>query len=351
MENIFTAIIEKDGDWFIAYCPEIPGANAAISKAIKNYPQRGIQVVGNEILDPSERPGFFAPRPQYSDEEQEVIKEGLTIYQELCSTCHSADGSGIEVGDGLMAPPLANSIKVIDHPDYLVKVILRGLVGPIEGQTYTGGFMTPMAKETNEWIAAVASYVRTSLGNEASLVTADFVDEVRQETDGHRPFVWEDLAYEATWQLIPSDDWKVTASHAGMARIGGTGLPFGAFTYEGWTSGENQTKDMWFQVELPEPVRFAELHFNSPPKRRGWGRDAPPPIPTCPASYNIEVSQDGNNWTGVTQGDCSENNVRIKFAPVKGKFLRITQTGLPKDDAPWKMEAMKIYAKKVLPVG
>jgi len=23
----FTAIIEKDGDWYIAYCPEIPGAN------------------------------------------------------------------------------------------------------------------------------------------------------------------------------------------------------------------------------------------------------------------------------------------------------------------------------------
>ena len=27
MRNEFTAIIERDGDWFIAYCPEIPGAN------------------------------------------------------------------------------------------------------------------------------------------------------------------------------------------------------------------------------------------------------------------------------------------------------------------------------------
>ena len=27
MRNEFTAILEKDGDWFIAYCPEIPGAN------------------------------------------------------------------------------------------------------------------------------------------------------------------------------------------------------------------------------------------------------------------------------------------------------------------------------------
>ncbi len=27
MHNEFTAIVEKDGDWYIAYCPEIPGAN------------------------------------------------------------------------------------------------------------------------------------------------------------------------------------------------------------------------------------------------------------------------------------------------------------------------------------
>ena len=27
MHNEFTAIIEQDEGWFIAYCPEIPGAN------------------------------------------------------------------------------------------------------------------------------------------------------------------------------------------------------------------------------------------------------------------------------------------------------------------------------------
>ncbi len=27
MRNEFTAVIERDGDWYVAYCPEIPGAN------------------------------------------------------------------------------------------------------------------------------------------------------------------------------------------------------------------------------------------------------------------------------------------------------------------------------------
>jgi predicted RNase H-like HicB family nuclease len=27
VHNEFTAVIEHDGDWYVAYCPEIPGAN------------------------------------------------------------------------------------------------------------------------------------------------------------------------------------------------------------------------------------------------------------------------------------------------------------------------------------
>jgi predicted RNase H-like HicB family nuclease len=27
MHNEFTAIIEQDGQWYVAYCPEVPGAN------------------------------------------------------------------------------------------------------------------------------------------------------------------------------------------------------------------------------------------------------------------------------------------------------------------------------------
>jgi predicted RNase H-like HicB family nuclease len=27
MRNEFTAVVERDGEWVVAYCPEIPGAN------------------------------------------------------------------------------------------------------------------------------------------------------------------------------------------------------------------------------------------------------------------------------------------------------------------------------------
>lgn len=27
MSNTYTAIYERDGDWYVTYCPEVPGAN------------------------------------------------------------------------------------------------------------------------------------------------------------------------------------------------------------------------------------------------------------------------------------------------------------------------------------
>ena len=39
MKNEFTAIIERDGKWYIAYCPEIPGTNGqgrTKAEALKN---------------------------------------------------------------------------------------------------------------------------------------------------------------------------------------------------------------------------------------------------------------------------------------------------------------------------
>ncbi len=27
MHNEFTAIVEREGEWYIAYCPEVPGTN------------------------------------------------------------------------------------------------------------------------------------------------------------------------------------------------------------------------------------------------------------------------------------------------------------------------------------
>lgn len=64
VRNEFTAVIEQDGDWFIAYCPEVPGANgqgrtreearsslaAAISLILEDRREEGLRGVPDDAV-------------------------------------------------------------------------------------------------------------------------------------------------------------------------------------------------------------------------------------------------------------------------------------------------------------
>ena len=58
MRNEFTAIIEKDGDWFIAYCPEVPGANG--QGRTKEECRRSLAEAIELILDDRRQDAFRA---------------------------------------------------------------------------------------------------------------------------------------------------------------------------------------------------------------------------------------------------------------------------------------------------
>ena len=77
-----------------------------------------------------------------------------------------------------MAPPLAGSPRVNGHRDYVIKAVLHGLTGPVDGKTYTD-VMIPMGDNDDEWVAAVSSYVRRSFGNTGGFVTPADVARVR----------------------------------------------------------------------------------------------------------------------------------------------------------------------------
>ena len=50
MKNEFTAIIEQDGDWYIAYCPEVPGANGQ-GKSIEECKQNLAEAISLILED------------------------------------------------------------------------------------------------------------------------------------------------------------------------------------------------------------------------------------------------------------------------------------------------------------
>jgi mono/diheme cytochrome c family protein len=116
-----------------------------------------------------------------SPEDRDLVTRGATIFHQLCATCHGPDGRGVLIGGKSMpAPPLAGSPRVRGDKIMNVQILLDGLKGPIDGKNYPD-MMPSQAKNDDQWIASVLSYIRNSgdLGNNASVVTPAEVKYVR----------------------------------------------------------------------------------------------------------------------------------------------------------------------------
>lgn len=123
-----------------------------------------------------------------------ALSKGAVTYQSLCISCHGADGKGVDAGKDKIAPPLAGSVIVNGNKDTVIKIVLRGLTGPIDGKTYVGQIMVPMAQESDEWVADVLTEVRKSWGNTGDAVTPAEVAKVRAATANVKePYTMEKL--------------------------------------------------------------------------------------------------------------------------------------------------------------
>ena len=114
--------------------------------------------------------------------DKELYLKGRQIYSRdgYCQTCHMVDGRGLSASQ---FPPLAGTEWVTGSEERLIKVVLKGLMGPmtLQGKEYPGDVpMTAFEGLLNdEEVAAVLTYVRNSFGNEASPISPDKVAEVR----------------------------------------------------------------------------------------------------------------------------------------------------------------------------
>ncbi len=328
---------------------KLPGVEGHIKTLKAARDAKGVKVIGEQLLNPEEDNGFGDMAGlQFTPAEKEHLQMGSVIFNELCVQCHGADGTGTDLGNGnVMAPSLRGSPRVQSHPEYVIKAIMHGMEGPLDGKTYPAGIMVGNKEQSDEWIAAISSYIRLGLTNEASLVGEQEVARVREQTNAQeRPYTFESLMASVPQVLPPDNSWKLSASHTAPTRIGGTASPHAAFNFEGWTTGELQKPGMWFRVELPSQQELAEIHFNAPPIRKGWGPDAPEPIQTYPRAYILELSVDGKSWEEVAAGQPGNQEVQIIFPPTRARFIRITQTGTPEDspdEIPWSMRQLRIY--------
>jgi mono/diheme cytochrome c family protein len=116
--------------------------------------------------------------------DKKLVSDGAVIYKSLCATCHGADAKGVAIGGKDMpAPPLAGSADVTGDPGRLVRILLHGLSGPVNGKTYIDA-MPALGANDDDYIASVLSYIRNDFGNKAFTITQADVKRVREETSG-----------------------------------------------------------------------------------------------------------------------------------------------------------------------
>jgi glucose/arabinose dehydrogenase len=105
---------------------------------------------------------------------------GGKVYGVYCGACHQRNG----MGDSQRFPPLGGADWVTGDKERLIKVVLKGLEGPIEvkGQSYNN-VMPQHGFLKDEEISEVLTHIRSNFGNTADAVTTEEVSKVRASLD------------------------------------------------------------------------------------------------------------------------------------------------------------------------
>ena len=103
--------------------------------------------------------------------------DGAVIYLANCSSCHQPNGQGV----GGAFPPLAGNPVVTGNPTAVIAIVRNGLDGRIvvNGQAYSGIMPRWNGVLSDEQIAAVITYIRSSWHNHASGVSIADVRAVK----------------------------------------------------------------------------------------------------------------------------------------------------------------------------
>ncbi|MES1169036.1 MAG: c-type cytochrome, partial [Oleiharenicola lentus] len=107
------------------------------------------------------------------------LEKGKQVYMGLCFACHQPDGKGLPGA----FPPLAGSDFMQADRDRAVRIVLKGLTGPVTvNGTIINSAMPPQeAVLTDAQIADVLTYVFNSWGNSGDAFTAAKVKALRAE--------------------------------------------------------------------------------------------------------------------------------------------------------------------------
>ena len=160
---------------------------AAMDKWISPVFDAALAVLKGQQIK-AEAPLVFETQLTGVDKQQFLRGSEVYLRDGHCTMCHQKDGNGLPAAQ---FPPLTGSEWVQGDEDRLIRLVLHGLIGPIEvkGVKYAGAApMTPFKFLKDEEVADVLTFVRNAFGNKAPPVTPQAVQKVRAATQDQKSF-------------------------------------------------------------------------------------------------------------------------------------------------------------------
>lgn len=134
----------------------------------------------------------------------ETTRNPASLYAQQCASCHGQNGEGVSGA----FPPLAGSAWVTGEISTLVRIVLHGVEGPIRvrGQRYDGRMPAFGDRLSDVQLAGLLTYLRTSLNEEDSPVSAEEVGQIRSAyAERSVPWTADVLRSEESASSSPGD--------------------------------------------------------------------------------------------------------------------------------------------------
>jgi nitrite reductase (NO-forming) len=184
--NVQTTIIPSGGASIVEFTAHVPGEYAMVDHSIFRAFNKGavgqLVVEGgtDDLLYATENketvwsgaPAAAPPPPpaEPADPHAAKMAAGARVFAQTCAACHQPTGRGLPHA----FPPLAGSDFLMTDRERAMGIVLGGLKGPVtvNGETYDG-IMPSQGHLSDEDVAAVLTYVRSSWGNAGDEVTRE----------------------------------------------------------------------------------------------------------------------------------------------------------------------------------
>ncbi len=211
-ENVQTTLVPAGGSTIVDFKVEVPGTFILVDHSLTRAFNKGalgmLKVTGPEtpvIYSGKEvdevylgqasaagsasskreaeltekRAAAIARSPEITGITKEIqLERGKQVFLTSCFACHLANGEGIP---GVF-PPLAGSDFLNADKDRAIRIVAKGLSGPVtvNGKTYNN-VMPPQSQLDDVGIADVLTYVYGSWGNNGATVSPNDVKRARSE--------------------------------------------------------------------------------------------------------------------------------------------------------------------------